>query len=122
MTSSTAALLFGCWQLVAADPAFPTGDRVEMEFKPTGELIYATLEKKHWAIMRLTYKVDGKHIVSNQPSAPREERTEFSFGRDGVLNLSLGGTPSAFKRIPKCTFPLPQPRAGVVQRLKSLFS
>ncbi len=117
MATATVAALVGCWQLVSADASLPPSDRVEMEFKPSGELIYAVLEKDRWSIMLLTYRVDGKHIISNQPSAPREERTEFSLASDGSLSLTLGGTSAGFKRVQSCTFPTPEKKAGFLQRL-----
>ena len=36
-------------------------------------------------IMHLTYRVDGNWLVTNQPAAPREEKTQFYFTSDGRL-------------------------------------
>jgi hypothetical protein len=38
--------------------------------------------------MHLTYRVDGSSLVTNQPSSPREERTEFYFMPDGRLAVT----------------------------------
>jgi uncharacterized protein (TIGR03066 family) len=89
--------LVGCWHLVTS-----TGqDPVEMEFKVTGELFYSIESRDRWSIMKLTYKIDGNTIVSNQPSHPREERTKFHFEPDGSLVLSFNGETSRYRRGPK---------------------
>jgi hypothetical protein len=47
----------------------------------------------------MTYRVEGDVIVTNQPSAPHEERTRFK--RDGDdLVLEFGGVASRFSRNP----------------------
>jgi hypothetical protein len=49
--------------------------------------------------MNLTYSVSGDVIISNQVSAPGEERTRFALGADGRLELNHGGTRSWFERV-----------------------
>jgi hypothetical protein len=87
--------------LVAA-PGAPAIERVEMEFKPSGELVYATFENDRWQLMFLSYHIEGNHIVSNQPSAPKEERTLFSIAKDGSLVLDYGDSKSTYKRASTC--------------------
>ena len=63
-------LLAGTWRQLE-DP------NISMVFFPDGRLEYRTIEGDVVQIMKLTYRIDGRDIVSNQPSAPREERTAF---------------------------------------------
>jgi hypothetical protein len=64
-------------------------------------MLYAISDQGKWAIMRLTYRIEGATIVSNQPSAPREDRTQFSLDPDGTLVLEQQGQRSWFRRGPK---------------------
>ena len=97
--------LLGCWVLVSGQQTVDAGDRVEMQFKPSGELVYAVHEAEKWQLMLLTFKVEGNTIVSNQLSAPREERTAFSFPASNQLSLDRSGNVTSYKRISVCTFP-----------------
>jgi hypothetical protein len=92
------AELLGCWQLV---PSTSDAEPAEAEFRDDGQLFYSVLSDGRWQIMKLRYEVDGQILVTDQPSAPRKERTAFSFGGDGKLTLELGGERSVFKRGPK---------------------
>jgi hypothetical protein len=97
--------LLGCWLLVTGQQTVDAGDRVEMQFKPSGELVYAVHEAQKWQLVLLTFKLEGKTIVSNQPSKPREARTEFSFPAPNQLKLNHFGDITSFKRLTDCTFP-----------------
>jgi len=92
--------LIGCWHLVRSDGEIDSGDEVEMEFYPNGQLTYAIGEGKKWQLSLLTYKVVGDVILTNQPSAPSEERTKFAFEPDGKLRLESDGSRTWFTRIP----------------------
>jgi hypothetical protein len=70
----------------------------DTEFHPNGGLTYAINAGDRWQIIRLTYRVDGDCIISDQPSSPREERTRFYFKADGTLVLENGGMISHFRR------------------------
>src|SRR3954468_13099431 len=91
--------LIGCWQLVRSDekPFEPA----EAEFLEDGRLNYSVLSEDRWQIMKLRYRIEGDVIVTNQPSAPREERSRFTLESDGTLTLELGGEQSRFRRGPK---------------------
>ncbi len=91
--------LIGCWHLVRRDGEIDAGDAVEMEFFPNGQLTYAIAEGKKWQLSLLTYKVAGDVLVTNQPSAPREERTKFAFESDGKLRLETNGSRTWFAPI-----------------------
>ena len=58
---------------------------------------YSIIEQGKRQIMKLTYRIDGNEIVSNQPSAPREERTKFSF-ENGDLVLMFEGERTTYRR------------------------
>ena len=70
----------------------------EMIFDADGRLEYRILESSVLQIMKLTYRVEGHEIVSDQPSSPREERTTFRFEGPNVLVLTHGGEESRYER------------------------
>lgn len=90
--------LIGTWVLVPAAPNMDVGSGVEMEFRADGTLDYVILGAGKKQIMKLRYRVDGNHIVTNQPSAPREERSRFWFVEDDLV-LEYGGDQSRYKRL-----------------------
>jgi hypothetical protein len=71
---------------------------VEFEFKEDGGLTYTIHAEGKDQIIELRYQIDGATIVTDQPSAPRVERTAFSLSEDGALTLVFGGKPYRFKR------------------------
>jgi len=89
--------LHGKWLLEKTDPGVDTGDGVEMEFHPDGRLTYAIREGDKLQIMKMTFRVEGSQIISNQPSAPRGERTTYRF-EDCLLVLEFGGSRSWYRR------------------------
>ncbi len=74
------------------------GSNVTMEFKPDGRLIYAIHEGNKTQLIHLVYHVEGDTIISDQPSAPREERTRFVLTSDGQLLLDYGGNKAFLQR------------------------
>jgi hypothetical protein len=70
---------------------------VLMEFFASGRLEYRTSEAGTVQIVNLTYRVEGNEIVSNQASAPREERTRYHF-EEHVLVLNYQGEETRFAR------------------------
>ncbi len=91
-----ASVLVGCWHLVRVEgqPYEPA----ETDFREDGTLYYSVLAGTRWQIMKLTYRVGGDTIITNQPSAPREERTRFALAQDGTLTLESGGVQGLFRR------------------------
>ncbi len=47
--------------------------------------------------MRMTWRTDGGHLVTDQPSAPREERTRYEV-EGNQLVLRFGGFESRWLR------------------------
>jgi hypothetical protein len=70
-----------------------------MDFGADGSLQYSIELADRIQIMNLTYSVSGDVIISNQLSAPGEERTRFALRADGRLELDHGGTRSWFERV-----------------------
>lgn len=90
--------LVGRWRLVHTEgPA--NFEHVTMEFGADGSLQYSIELADRTQVMNLTYSVSGDVIISNQPSAPGEERTRFALESDGRLQLDHGGTRSWFERV-----------------------
>ena len=100
--------LIGCWRMTRATPPIDVGECVEMEFELTGRLIYGILEDGRWQVMLLTYRIEGDILVSNQPSAPREERARFAISETGELVLGWHGQATTFRRISARSFSLPR--------------
>jgi hypothetical protein len=75
-------------------------ESVAMEFRPDGTLQYWIEQPDgRLQIFNLTYEVSGDVIISNQPSAPLEVRTQFAVGADGGLELNLDGVRSWLERV-----------------------
>jgi len=89
--------LYGCWHLVRS----VAQDPVEIEFTPNGEIFYSVESNHHWSIIKLTYKVEKNIIISDQPSHPQEQRTNFKIEKDGTLILELNGDTTRYHRGPK---------------------
>jgi hypothetical protein len=71
-----------------------------MEFFPDGSLIYYIVSGDRIQKMLLRYRVEGSTIISDQPSAPREERSDFLISADDVLTLTFQGVKCRFIRFP----------------------
>lgn len=72
-----------------------------MDFRPDGSLQYRIGQPDgRLQIIHLVYQVAGDVIISNQPSAPLEVRTQFTIGPDGRLELNLDGERSWYERVP----------------------
>ncbi|MCK1735759.1 hypothetical protein IVA79_17880 [Bradyrhizobium sp. 138] len=89
--------LLGAWLVDETDElALARLGNVLLEFDESGGLRYTIREQDKRQIINLRYRVEGSTIVTDQPSAPHVERTEFSFAENGVLTLSFGGVPYRF--------------------------
>jgi len=91
--------LLGRWVVDESDAQAGAdfGD-VILEFNEDGQLIYIVRGESRDQVMDLRYKIDGDTLVTDQPSAPKTERTKFSISQDGVLTLEFGGIPYHFRR------------------------
>jgi hypothetical protein len=94
------AQLIGCWELVRAD-ASDADIGVEIEFKADGQMQYSIPMPDTWQIIKLTWWAEANSIVTDQPSAPRVERTEFSFDGDTLVLKRPESGRSWFRSSPK---------------------
>lgn len=99
MTTGNSGLV-GLWGLDPSDAAARErmGD-VKMELRADGSLTYLISEAGKKQVMLLRFRIDGDHIVTTQPSAPREERTRFSITDDGLLVLQYDGFSARYVRL-----------------------
>ena len=76
--------LIGLWRQVAPETAEP----VLMKFTRDGRLEYHVVEGGRVNIVKLTCRIEGSEIVSDQPSSPREERTHTHAGSLPICSSS----------------------------------
>jgi hypothetical protein len=88
----------GRWRLVKSEGDFYVGEGVTMTFTEDGKLVYVIRQKGSKQIMNLVYRVDGSRLITDQPSSPKEESTEFSFDSKGDLLLKYAGGKAWFTR------------------------
>ena|SRR3989442_15505820 len=73
------------------------GEPAALEFRPDGRVAYVVNSDGKQQTILLTWRIDGEELVTDQPSAPNEERTRFRFeGRS--LIVAVGGIESRFER------------------------
>ena len=92
--------LLGVWHLEEADPSLGMDDSVELQFEPNGELRHCIDAGSKWQVIRLTYRVEGDTLITDQPSHPREEHTRFEVVGH-TLVLHYGGGKARFVRGPR---------------------
>ena len=91
--------LIGCWVIDSADQnALAALGNVVLDFAEDGHLTYTVRGEGKSQVVDLRYRIEGTTIVTDQPSAPRAERTGFSFSEDGALTLLFDGVPYRFHR------------------------
>ena len=91
--SGTDHRLIGRWLSQPGEP-----QRVTIEFQRDGSMIYTIHEPDKDQKMFLRYRVENGTIISDQGSAPREERTAYWLEGDHQLVLSYEGERSVFRR------------------------
>jgi hypothetical protein len=97
----TVADLVGEWESDPGDQrARDSYGEVAMEFHEGGFMKYVIREGTKEQIMFLRYRVEGDELITDQPSAPREERTRFRFTSDGRLVLEYEGLSAHYVRRP----------------------
>lgn len=91
--------LVGAWILDRSDTqALAALGDVMLEFDSLGGLVHTVRGKGKDQVILLRYRVDRATIITDQPSAPKPERTKFSISKDGVLTLAIDGIPRQFRR------------------------
>ena len=89
--------LLGKWKLCEASPDFGLDAGAMATFKDGGELLYTIPESGRLSVIRLTYRIVGNQLITNQPSAPREEVTSFEIVGDH-LHLTYERSLAVFER------------------------
>jgi hypothetical protein len=89
--------LLGKWRLRTAPSEFGLEPGAIATFKDDGELIYTIPEADKMSVIRLTYRVDGNRLITNQASAPREETTLFQLSGNRLV-LTYDGLVAEFDR------------------------
>jgi len=74
--------------------------RVKLTFCADGTLDYVIESENKTQLIQLRYTASDCMIESTQPSAPRTERTAYSFDDTGRLLLVRDGLASCFVRAP----------------------
>src|SRR5689334_7510775 len=85
---STHEQLLGVWKTAPEDirSLQEFGD-VLLVFGADGTLTYTVRLATKKQVMLLTYRIEGDVLVTNQASAPREDRARVSFDADGNLQI-----------------------------------
>jgi len=100
MNDATDSRLQGTWVTDSADPATLKrfGHSREI-FRPDGTLTVMLEAQGQESVILLEYRTEGDLLITNQPSAPREEKTKFVMSGDGRLILGEGSDSSRWVRI-----------------------
>jgi hypothetical protein len=94
------ARLLGLWETDASDTTtVEQYGRARLHFFESGDLTYTICSDAVDQVIRLTYSIEGNTITTQQPSAPREEKTEYALEADGRLSLTHDGIVSWYRRI-----------------------
>jgi hypothetical protein len=90
--------LIGPWKINPHDSnAVAEYGLATIEFRADGSLMY-TIDTGHSdQIMQMTWRTERGELVTNQPSAPREERTRYEIEGNNLV-LRLGGFESRWLR------------------------
>ena len=72
--------------------------KVRIEFYSDQTLAYITFENEKMQVIKLTYKISGNMIVTDQPSHPDIQETRFEL-RGRSLKLFYGPEPAVFKKL-----------------------
>jgi len=70
-----------------------------MTFHPDGTLTYVARESGKDRVILLSWRTEGQTIITDQPTMPHEERTQYGFTPDGRLILKRGHLVTRYARI-----------------------
>ena len=91
--------LLGDWVIDPTDyKAIREYGIVSMSFTEDGRLIYRIKSSEGTNIILLTYRVHNQRLITNQPSAPKVEKTSFAMTPEGKLILLYADTTCRFVR------------------------
>jgi len=80
--------LVGCWKTAPDDGwSLDRYGEVVIVLQADGTLEYRIRGDGKTQIVKLTYRIDGCHLITDQPSSPSEEIARFGFTDEGRLFL-----------------------------------
>lgn len=105
MKQVTPEQLMGRWKTDLHDTStrIVVGEAIQ-EFFPGGLLMYAVRRDDQTAVMELNYQLEGDWLMTNQPAAPRQDRTRILLDEHGRLILGEGADRTVFVRAPTASF------------------
>lgn len=80
--------LIGSWVSDAMDNN--GAEKIHLEFAEGGYLTYTIIGEHANQHIFLTFRIEDNLLITDQPSHPQEERTQFSLASDGKLVLIHG--------------------------------
>ena|SRR5258705_9837938 len=99
MSQVISSQLVGSWITDPTDKeALDEYGSTTLVFTESGDLRYIIHAEGKDQVMLLTYRIDRGTLITNQPSDPKEERTDFFFTPDGKLVLDYGGSKTHYVR------------------------
>ena len=91
--------LFGLWK---SDPTDVLGRRLmgdaTLDFRDNGQLLYTAHDDDVDRVSILTFVLEEGYLLTEQPTAPKVERTRVEFSLDGKLVLEYDGIPVRYVR------------------------
>ena len=94
-----AATLLGRWRLTDADGELDLSEGTRMEFRRDGLLLYTSRAGDREQSRRLTWRVEGDTLITDQPLSPWRGRTKFTLLGADTLVLDYGGSRAWFERV-----------------------
>lgn len=92
--------ILGTWRLDPDDvKSQQVYGKISMEFTDTDDLIYTIHLNDKDQKMFMTFKVEGNLLITNQPSSPNYEKTEFRILPNGKLELYFEGVKSTYIKV-----------------------
>lgn len=92
-------MLLGRWRLTEADADLDIGEGVLLEFRRNGRLLYTIRAAGKERIVRLTYRVNGNVLLTDQPPSPWLERAKVTALGADTLIFDYGGSHAWFERV-----------------------
>lgn len=113
--------LLGTWDVDSTDEeTIRRHGKTRMIFRPDGTLAYMDRDPQSGksSVIALIYRTEGDVIITDQPSAPRQERIRYDFTRDGKLELPGPQGAARFVRI-SAEYPMFQEEAEFRKRIEA---
>ncbi len=99
MSNDVSSQLVGRWVIDPDDAeALKTYGQVTLVFGTDASLRYIVRGEKKDEIIILRYRIEDGTLITDQLSAPREDRTPFTLTPDGKLVLQYGQLQSRYVR------------------------